>query len=101
MILATQLVFCNTPNNPLNANLAKSLTRLCPEPSQLLRRSTEVPRNELSIHFSHIQFRVFHDTKTNVIGKNLATCLLTINWREWPNVLAAEWLRLCVSITNV
>lgn len=76
----------------------KVLSRGVPE---LFTANTPLPRNELSIHFSHIQFRVFHDTKTNVIGKNLVTCLLTINWREWPNVLAAEWLRLCVLITNV
>lgn len=29
--------------NPLNANLVKTLARLCPESSQLALRNTEVP----------------------------------------------------------
>jgi hypothetical protein len=45
MNLATTLEVCNTSANPLTANLAKSIAQLCPEPSQMALRNSEVPHS--------------------------------------------------------
>lgn len=39
--------------NPLNANLVKTLARLCPESSQLALRNTEVPLSALANRSPH------------------------------------------------